>query len=150
MQKKNIVAGIIVGLALLGGSFYVGMQYGAKNAVKAQSAQGARSFGGGATGGRGGASQGGMQSSGQRGGAGGGFASGQIVAKDDTSVTIKSNDGSSKIVFFSGSTGVDKSVAGASSDLSVGQQVMANGKANPDGSITAQSIQIRPAQPAQQ
>jgi hypothetical protein len=55
-------------------------------------------------------------------------------------------DGSSKIVYFSDSTMIGKSTQGAASDLNTGEQVMANGTSNPDGSITAQNIQIRPAQ----
>jgi hypothetical protein len=34
---------------------------------------------------------------------------------------------------------------GSISDLNMGQKVMVNGKTNPDGSIAAQNIQIRPA-----
>ncbi len=156
MKKQNLVIMLVVGLVLLGGSFYVGMQYGAKNVSKAQLAQqssrnGSGNFGGGANVGQRGAAGQGAQGGGQRGGAnaGGSFATGQIVAKDDTSITIKTNDGGSKIVFFSGSTGIDKSVSGTNSDLSVGQQVTVSGKASADGSVVAQSIQIRPTQPAQ-
>ena len=153
MDKKNHIIGmVVVILVIAGGSFYGGMQYGtSKAAAVAQAGRGA--FGGGANGGaRGGAGLGAGAQGGARGaanGAGGGFVSGQIVSKDDTSITIKSSDGSSKIVFFSGTTGIDKSVSGASSDLSVGEQVTAIGKTSSDGSLAAQSIQIRPAQPAQ-
>ena len=154
MKKQNVLIAVVVGLVLLGGSFYGGMQYGDKNVAKSQLAQGGRSggnFGGGANVGQRGAAGQAAQGGGQRwsANAGGGFASGQIVAKDDTSITIKTNDGGSKIVFFSGSTGIDKSVSGASSDLNIGQQVMVSGKASPDGSVVAQSIQIRPTQPMQ-
>jgi hypothetical protein len=79
----------------------------------------------------------------------GGFATGQITAQDSTSITLKMRDGSTKIVFFSPSTSVGKSVSGAASDLAVGQNVMVNGTNNSDGSIAAQNIQIRPDQPAQ-
>jgi hypothetical protein len=77
----------------------------------------------------------------------GNFAGGQVISKDDKSITVQLRDGSSKIVFVSGTTEVMKSVTGSSSDLAVGEQVTVNGTANSDGSITAQTVQIRPAQP---
>ncbi|MFH1207337.1 MAG: hypothetical protein V1668_01895 [Patescibacteria group bacterium] len=85
---------------------------------------------------------------GQRGSirASGNFAAGEIIAKDDKSITIKLQDGGSKIVFLSDTTPVTKSAEGALTDLTIGQQVTASGTTNQDGSITAQNIQIRPAQ----
>ena len=141
---------VVVVIIIAAGSFYGGMQYGTSKATAA--AMAARGGTGGFGGQRGGgAGQGGAQGGGARGGAngGGGFVNGQIVSSDATSITIKTANGGSKIVFFSPSTGIDKSVAGASSDLSTGQQVLATGTANPDGSVTAQTIQIRPSQPNQ-
>ena len=74
----------------------------------------------------------------------GGFSAGQIIAKDEKSVTIKMQDGSSKIVFYSESTKIQKTADGTGADLAIDQEVTASGAANSDGSLTAQTIQVRP------
>lgn len=74
----------------------------------------------------------------------GGFASGEILAKDSASITVKLRDGGTKIVFFSDATEIGKFTSGAAADLEVGKAVTVVGKANADGSIAAQTIQLRP------
>lgn len=145
MQSKKILIIAIVAIIVVGtGAFYGGMQY---EKSKLSSLGLLRSS---ANQGQGGNRQNGGQGQGQnrqgRGPNGGNFASGQIISKDDKSITVKMQDGSSKIVYFSDSTTVGKTTQGAVSDLNTGEQVMANGTSNPDGSIAAQNIQIRPAQ----
>lgn len=131
----NKLISLVVGVAIIVGgvSFYGGMKYGqSKISQFAGAGNGMRVRSGGAGVGFGGRTA-------------GGFVNGEILTKDSQSVTIKMRDGSSKIVFYSASTEVGKTVNGASSDLEVGKNVSVNGTPNPDGSITAQSIQLRPA-----
>ncbi|EKD24076.1 MAG: hypothetical protein ACD_81C00114G0003 [uncultured bacterium] len=74
---------------------------------------------------------------------GGGLVAGEIIAKDATSITVKLRDGGSKIVFLSNTTSVMKSTNGSTEDLVIGAQVTTTGTTNTDGSITAQSVQLR-------
>lgn len=133
-MKKTLLSIIAVAIVVGGGSFYGGMKY-----EQSKSASNRQQRFGQATG----SGQGGFR--GGQGGAGGGLVSGEVISKDSQSITVKTRDGSSKIVFFSDATEVSKFVAGASIDLAVGKTVIVIGKANSDGSITSQSIQIRPA-----
>ncbi|MCL5676101.1 MAG: DUF5666 domain-containing protein [Patescibacteria group bacterium] len=69
---------------------------------------------------------------------------GQIISSDANSITVKLQDGSSRIVLLSGTTKIDKTSPAAKSDLTVGQTVSAFGTVNPDGSMTAENIQLNP------
>jgi len=130
MNKKNIIIMGAVVVLVAGASFYGGMQYA--NSKKAQTGF-QRNSQGGQQAGRGG----------NRGGAG--LANGDVLKMDDKSITIKMRDGGSKIIYLSDSTSILKSTAGSKADVAVGENVMVSGSANQDGSITAQSVQIRPA-----
>lgn len=73
-----------------------------------------------------------------------GGATGSIVAKDATSITVALRDGGSKIVFLSPKTAITKTTDGVAGDLVIGKEVSVSGTPNSDGSIVAQSIQVRP------
>jgi cytochrome c biogenesis protein ResB len=136
IMKKTLLIIIIVAVVVGGGAFYGGMKYAQSNISfgsnnfrslsPAQRQQMANVNG-----------RLGNQS-------GDNFATGDIISKDDKSITIKLRDGGSKIIFYSGDTEIDKFVSGATDDLEIGKSVSINGKTNQGGSITAQSIQLRP------
>ena len=75
-----------------------------------------------------------------------GLVLGKIISRDDKTFTVKLNNGGSKIVIFSNETQVTKSIAGVAEDLQAGQDVVASGSMNQDGSLVAKSIQLRPAE----
>ena len=136
-MKKNLAIMIIM-LVIGAGAFYGGMKY------EKSRRQGAPAFGNLSAENR----QKLSANAGARFGAGnqpgGNSAGGEIIARDDQSITIKLRDSGSKIIFYSDTTEVGKFATGGKEDLKIGKTVIINGKANQDGSITAESIQIRP------
>lgn len=70
---------------------------------------------------------------------------GEIISIDEKSITVKLQDGSSKIILFSEKTEIDKAINGTKEDLKVGEKVLVLGIENSDGSVTAQNIQINPS-----
>lgn len=132
MNKKIIIAVVITLIIAGGGGFYGGMLYGKSSGMNLRAGLGPQ--GGFAMGQRGGGTQ-----------QNGGFSGGEIIKKDDSSITVKLSSGSSQIILFSGTTKIMKSVDGSAGDLIIGGQVTITGSKNQDGSVTAQSIQIRPA-----
>lgn len=147
MDKKCIIITILVVATVGAGMFFTGLQYGkSKSMSKGLSRNGENQF----EQGQGRNRQSGAPESGQRmrGGANNGsgdFLVGEIISKDDRNITVKMEDGGSKIIYFSDSTTIGKTSQGSTSDLIIGQQVMINGKSSSDGSLAAQNIQLRPA-----
>ena len=139
MSKKIIVIFILAILIIGAAAFYGGMKYGQsakQNFPKDGQFMGMRQnrtgqFPGGRMG-------------------GGNFISGEILSKDDKSIILKLLDGGSKIVFLSDSTQIMKSAESTAGDLAVGESLSVNGTANSDGSVNAQSIQIKPDAPKAQ
>lgn len=136
MKKNTKIIYIVVGIVVAIGIFFGGVQVGKANTLNKSGMgmiQGNNQFGvnrQGRTGGRG------MNAN---------FVMGEILSKDATSITVKLQDSGSKIIFVASSTPVMKSTQGTLTDVSVGNIVTVTGSTNPDGSLTAQSIQLRPA-----
>jgi len=132
MSKNIIVSSVIIAIVLVSISFYGGLKYGQ---VKSPTFDRA-SFG---------------QRSPQLGGNNvlgsnrtmGGMVSGEILSIDDKSLTVKSQDGGSRLVFLSASTTISKMTSGNVEDLIIGSNISVNGSSNTDNSINAQAIQIR-------
>jgi len=148
MKNTNTIIGIIIALLVVaGGSFYGGMIYGRTSLAamrggqfrnmnpEQQSKEGMQQFQPGGQ----------MQRNGSRGNSG--FTIGEVISKDDKSITVKLPDGGSKIIFYNASTSIGKTVDGLIEDVVVGENVIANGTSNSDGSITAQLIQLQPVNP---
>ena len=69
---------------------------------------------------------------------------GEIISSDEKSITVKLQDGSSKIVLFSDSTEINKAAEATKEDLKAGEKVAVFGTENSDGTVTAQNIQLNP------
>ncbi len=127
-KKTTIIIGAIIAAIIL---FYAGVKYGESSKART----GAGNF------------QAGMRASGGRtsfaGGMGGGMTMGEIVDISGSSITLKTRDGSSKVVLIGTSTPVTKSTPGQITDLKAGDSIMISGKTNSDGSVVASEIQER-------
>lgn len=134
MQNKKTIIYTIVGIIVLVAVFYGGMVYG-KNQTSNSTAS---KFGTN------------MQNRASQFGNGGGranggnFITGEIISKDNTSITLKLVGGGSKIIFLDPKTEITKTASGSNNDLIIGTQISTTGTTNPDGSITTKSVQIRP------
>lgn len=139
MKNKSlkIVVAILILVLFSGASFYGGMIYGKGRGTNQQFSDGQN--GGFARG------NGTRNTNGGPNSRGGNFISGEIISKDDKSITIKTPNNGSKIIMLSSTTTISKSTDGALNDLENGKTVMISGTTNTDGSIAAQNIQIRPA-----
>lgn len=131
-MKKTLII-IIATTVVIGGAFYGGMKYGQSQTPQTKF-KAAFQNGGTMTDGTAGSTNSERNN----------FVNGEVIAKDEKSVTIKIMNGGSKIVFYSESTEIQKMTSGGPNDIIIGETVTVSGKTNSDGSITAQSIQVRP------
>lgn len=138
MKQKNLISLIIVAVILSGLSFYGGMLYQKSHQSSLPKAIGQGNNQTGQWSNRG------KEDSNQQ-NRGANFSrpiNGEITATDDKTITIKTQDGNSKIIIYSSSTKVNKSTEGSITDLKVGEQVMVMGNEGTDGTVTAQTINV--------
>lgn len=69
---------------------------------------------------------------------------GKIINIDENSITIKTNDGGSKIILISESTVINQSIEVSKTNLKVGSSVHVSGSVNSDGSISGRQIEVGP------
>ena len=133
MSKNSLILTIIVAIIVGTLGFFGGMQYQKSKGgsfTPNQFQNGSNRPSGAPT--RNGATQGGQP------------VNGEITNIEDNNITVKTQDGSSKIVIYSDSTKVNKTSEGSKDDLKVGEKVMVIGTVGSDGTVTAQSIQLNP------
>ncbi|MGB9637307.1 MAG: DUF5666 domain-containing protein [Microgenomates group bacterium] len=128
-MKKNLIITIVVAVLIGGICFFAGTKY-----QQSKQRSVARQFVG---------QMGGRQGTGVN---RLGFrpVNGEIISADDKSITVKLQDGSSKIVLVSDNTQINKAQQATKEDLKVGEKVAVFGTENSDGSVTAQNIQLNP------
>jgi hypothetical protein len=130
MNTKNIIIVVVIAVVVGASSFFGGMKY---SQSQRSTIGGANFRNGNRTPGQGRFSQNGERP-----------VMGEILSQDDKSMTVKMQDGSTKIVILSESTSINKAAEGTKQDLLVGSRVLVVGKTNSDGSVTAQNIQLNP------
>lgn len=67
---------------------------------------------------------------------------GEIISRDEKSITVKLADGSSKLILISNATTISKATDGTVEDLKVGETIRVFGSSNNDGIVTAQNVQL--------
>lgn len=140
MKKEIVVPVVIASLVFAGVGFFGGMQFQKSQRVSF-GANGQGNFMMQGNGGQ----RGGGQGAGRTMGQGMRPVTGEIISTDGNSITVKMDDGSSKIVLISDTTQINKTDPGAKTDLTIGTKVGVFGADN-NGTVTAQSIQIDPQQ----
>lgn len=145
MKKALIIIGaVVLALVIAGGSFYGGMAY--QNNQQAQTranflrSRGITDTGNGANGS--------FTGGGQAGGRGfGGGTNGTVKSINGSTLTVSTAQNVTT-VNLTDSTVIEKSVAGAASDLQPGERVIVTGQRDSSGVVTASQVLIVPANAA--
>ncbi|MCF7860118.1 hypothetical protein K9M09_00655 [Patescibacteria group bacterium] len=141
LDKKQLAFFLVIVIIVAAISFYSGRMSAAKigtntfnNYAGQADRMGAAVNGQGAVMGRAGAGTGTARAN---------MLSGEIMSKDENSLTVKLPDGGSKIVFFSPTTVINQLSTSTLEALNIGQNIVANGNLNSDGSLSALTIESR-------
>lgn len=132
LKREQLIIFVVLLVLVGAGAFYGGLKYQSGKDATAASNR----FDAGARNGQGGANRGAN-------GAGRPVV-GEITSVDDKSITVKGQDGSSKVVLLGGSVTVSKTDTASRDDLKTGVTVGVFGTTNADGSVSAQNIQLNP------
>lgn len=121
-MKNSMVIMVIVAIVFAGVGFFGGMKY-------KQFQRGTNSF---------------QQQFRQKFGNNANSVRGQVIRNNNGNLTIKLQDGSTKIVIVPSSATIYKTDNASISDLKNNEEVLVFGTENSDGSITAQNVQLNP------
>ncbi len=124
--------GAVILILGVGIGYSAGAAYTAKNRVARQFPQGMN-----------GRFEGGAMMGSPRGTLRGSSLSGSVISKDEKSITLQTIGGGSRIIFMDPTTVYTKASSGSASLVTTGTNVFVTGNQNPDGSVTAQSIEVR-------
>lgn len=131
MKNNQMIMVIVLAIIVGAAGFFGGMKY---QETKSPGVNPNRQFQAGRQGGQNGQSR----------FTGGRPIMGEIISSDDKSITVKLQDGSSKIVLLPDSVTVSKTDTASKADLKVGVKVGVFGMENSDKSVTAQNVQLNP------
>ncbi|MBP7964275.1 MAG: hypothetical protein KBG20_18055 [Caldilineaceae bacterium] len=148
-RVAQIIVGVVLMLAVAGGSFYAGMVYGqGQGGTDTAQADQISAFATARANGE-------APAAGQFGGRGqrdatgaaqaGGNTFGEIESIADGVITITTNAGATVQVQVADTTLIEKNASVTVNELEVGETVIVSGSENADGSITARSVQVSPA-----
>jgi|GEM_PF-969511 len=73
-----------------------------------------------------------------------GFIFGEITSTDSSNITVQDQNGNVKTINVPATVQISKTENASIADLKTGEVIFSNGSNNPDGSLSAQDIQVRP------
>lgn len=134
MNKYLIIAVIVTAVVAGGTGYAMGVRAGSSSSSPTVALRGQGAQGGG---------QGGQN--GQNSGRGrfrGNMVSGEILSLDASGITVKLDDGTTRIVFVGDNTSIFETASSSKKALTVGSRVRVSGEPGDAGSVTATRIDV--------